>query len=261
MDCGLRGKVVMISGAGKGIGRAIAELCAQEGANISICSRDAEALRRTAQDLEKRYGVRCLPCAGDLTHASTISSWAEQTQDELGAIDILVNNASGTVGGQFVDLSAEAINAGLAVKLYGYLNVCREVIPVMRRQAQGSIVNIIGVAGSQPVRGGIVGGIAGAALINFTKALSDEVIGWGIRVNAVSPGLTVTRRRAAMLESLRSSGMTEADAEEAIVRGIPIGRAATPEEIANVAVFIASERASYVVGTTVNVDGGYVYGI
>lgn len=261
MDCRLRGKVAMISGGGRGIGQAVAELFAEEGAHLSICSRDAAAVARAARDVEKRHGVRCLPVAADLTQEGAIADWVARTRDALGSIDILINNAGATRGGKFVELPAEAWGEGLALKLYGYLDAARAVVPVMRRQGQGSIVNIIGVAGSQPKPGGAIGAVAGAALISFTKALSDEVIGWGIRVNAVSPGVTRTHRYAAALEALRRNGMSEPAAAEAVVRGIPIGRAATPREIANVVVFIASERASYMVGTTVNVDGGYVRGI
>jgi len=251
----------MVSGGGRGIGLAIAELFAEEGANVSICSRNGDALQQAAAGIEKRDRVRCLAVAGDLTEQGAVESWIDRTRREFGKIDILVNNASATRGGKFIEVPADVLELGLALKLYGYLDLARAVVPVMRDQAQGSIVNIIGVTGTQPAPGGIIGALAGAALINFTKALSDEVIGMGIRVNAVSPGLTATHRRTAILDAFMKSGMTATEAEEASVRGIPIARAADPQEIASVAVFVASERASYMVGTTVNVDGGHVRGI
>lgn len=261
MDCGLRGKIAMISGGGHGIGLAIAHLLAEEGADISICSRNAEALTHAAWKIEADYGVRCLPVAGDLTEQATVESWVRQTHEAFGRIDILMNNASATRGGKFMDVTADDIDEGLALKLYGYLNLSRAVIPIMREQGEGSVVNIIGVTGLQPVSGSVIGSLAGAALVNFTKALSDEVIGLGIRVNAVNPGITSTHRRTEAIDALRERGLSEGEAARSSLKGVPIGRAATPEEVANVAVFLASERASYMVGTTVNVDGGYIRGI
>lgn len=261
MDCGLRGKVAMVSGGGNGIGLAIADLLAQEGALLSICSRNPDKLAEAAKGIEQRHGARCLTVAGDLTDPSTIGQWVDETVSTFGKIDILINNASATKGGKFLDLSPSDLDGGLALKLYGYLNVARAVVPVMQRAGSGSIVNIIGITGSQPVPGGLIGSIAGAALLSFSKALSDELIGSGIRVNAVNPGATATHRRTAALDAMMKNGMSQTEAETASVHGIPIGRAASPEEVANVAVFVASERASYMVGAAVNVDGGYIRGI
>ena len=261
MDCGLRGKVAMISGGGSGIGLAIARLLAEEGADISICSRSIETLSLVASQIEADHGVRCLPVAGNLTNQESIERWVRQTHEAFGKIDILMNNANATHGGKFLDLAASDINDGLALKLFGYLNVTRSVLPIMRKQGGGAIVNIVGVAGLQPVAGSVVGSLAGASLINFTNALSNEVIGLGIRVNAVNPGITSTHRRTLAIDALKESGMDEVEAKRRNLEGVPIGRAARPEEIASVAVFVASERASYMVGETVNVDGGLLKGI
>jgi NAD(P)-dependent dehydrogenase (short-subunit alcohol dehydrogenase family) len=256
MDLGLRGKVAMVSGGAKGIGLAIAELLAQEGAEISLCSRNDEALAKAAHTIEKTYGTRCVTVAGDLREQSVIDAWVAKTTDQLTRVDILINNASATLGGGFTALSSSDIDQGLSLKLFGYLNVTRSVIPVMRRQASGSIVNVIGITGAQPFPGAVIGSIAGAALINLTKCLSQELIGSGIRVNAVNPGITATHRLTTMLDTMVNKGITPKDAEEAVVRDIPIGRPASPREVANVVAFIASDRASYMVGTTVDVDGG-----
>jgi NAD(P)-dependent dehydrogenase (short-subunit alcohol dehydrogenase family) len=261
MDCGLRGKVAMISGGGRGIGLAITELFAQEGANTSICSRSDRTVTEAAKAIEARYGVRCLPVAGDLTEQGAIDRWVHKVREVFGKVDILVNNASATRGGSFLGLTADDVDEGLALKLFGYLNVSRAVIPLMQAQGRGSIVNIIGVTGLQPVSGSVVGSVAGAALLGFNKALAEELIGSGIRVNAVNPGVTATHRRTATLDALKRIGMSAADAEAASVKAVPIGRPATPEEVANVAVFVASDRARYLVGTAINVDGGYVRGI
>ncbi|MHA6766976.1 SDR family oxidoreductase [Sphingobium ummariense] len=261
MDLGLGGKVAMVSGGGRGIGRAIARTLAQEGASLSICSRSADVLEQVAAEIEEQYGVRCLPFAADLTDRTPIENWVGAVRREFGKIDILVNNASATRGGNFLDLAADELDAGLASKLYGYLDVSRAVISVMQEQGRGSVVNIVGITGSQPVPGGMIGSLAGAALLSFNKALSDEVIGHGIRVNAVNPGATATHRRTAMLDALKARGMSDAEAEASSLTGIPIGRAADPQEIANVVAFVASDLASYIVGAAINVDGGYVRGI
>jgi NAD(P)-dependent dehydrogenase (short-subunit alcohol dehydrogenase family) len=261
MDCGLRGKIAMISGAGQGIGLAIAELFAQEGAHISICSRNGVLLHEVAARIEREYQGQCLAVAADLTTSDGIASWTTATTSRFGRIDILINNASATRGGSFLDLTPDIWHQALALKLHGYIQVARSILPVMQSQNFGSIVNIVGVTASQPVPNGMIGAVAGAALINFTKALAIEVAQWGIRVNAVSPGSTETHRRTAMLEALRRSGMSEGEAEKASVREIPLGRAARTKEIANVTVFVASDLASYMTGENVNVDGGYIRGI
>jgi 3-oxoacyl-[acyl-carrier protein] reductase/bacilysin biosynthesis oxidoreductase BacG len=261
MKSELRGKLAMVSGAGQGIGLAIAELLAQEGADVSICSRNADVLGQVASRIQNEYAIQCLPVAADLTTSEGIEAWKAATMAKFGRVDILVNNASATKGGSFLDLTPEIWQQALALKMHGYINVARAMLPIMQSQKSGSVVNIIGVTGSQPVPGGMIGAVAGAALINFTKALALEVAHWGIRVNAVSPGATETHRRVALLESLRRSGMNESDAQQASVRDIPLGRAASPREIANVAVFVASELASYMTGENINVDGGYVRGI
>lgn len=260
MDLNYGGKVVMISGGSSGIGLAAAKGFAREGADVSICSRDPMALERAAAQIEV-YGRRCITFAGDLTSQDCISRWVDRTSDSLGLVDVLVNNASATRGGNFVDLSAVELDAAMQLKLYGYLNASRAVLEVMRQRKAGSIVNVIGVTAAQPVSGSIAGTLAGALLLGFTKALAAEVIGQGIRVNAVNPGLTATHRFQALLDRASNSGADAASARDALVQDVPIGRPATPDEIANVIVFVASTAASYMVGTTVNVDGGFVRSI
>lgn len=261
MDLGLRGKVVMISGGANGLGLVLARQFAAEGALVSICSRNQSNLEEAARVIVSESGTYPLVRSVDLSDPSQVMDWAEATVDQFGRIDILINNASGTKGGGFGDVSAQQLSDGLAVKMFGYLDTVRAVLPTMKKNHHGVIINVVGVTAAQPVKGAFTGALAGGALLSFTKALSNEVAEHGIRVNAVSPGMTITHRHEAMLTGMMNSGMSRDDAEAASVREIPLGRAADPEEISNVVVFLASPRASYITGTNINIDGGFTRSI
>lgn len=260
MDLGLKGKVVMISGGASGLGLETARVFAVDGAIISICSRNKEALDAAAEDI-RALGTQCLTFAGDLTQDEAVGQWVAETHKAFGRIDVLVNNASGTRGGGFADVSPDALDASLQLKLFGYLNLARAVSPIMKAQGSGSIVNIIGVTAAQPVAGAFPGALAGGALLSFSKLLANELAGDGIRVNAISPGMTATHRHSTMLANMVRSGMSAAEAEAASVREIPIGRAADPREVASAIAFLASDRASYILGVNLNVDGGFTRGL
>ncbi|MEQ6333754.1 SDR family oxidoreductase [Sphingobium sp. MK2] len=261
MDLGLNGKIVMISGGANGLGLAIARLFAAEGALLSLCSRNSANLEEASRLIAHEFGSSPLVYAADLADKRQIENWVAATTAHYGKIDVLINNASGTRGGSFLSISAEQIADGMAVKLFGYLDTVRAVLPVMRDHRAGVIINVVGVTGAQPVAGAFSGALAGGALLSFTKALSNELAADGIRVNAVSPGMTATHRHDAMLSAMINSGMTYDEAEAASVRDIPLGRPADPAEIGSMVVFLASERASYITGTNINVDGGFTRSI
>jgi NAD(P)-dependent dehydrogenase (short-subunit alcohol dehydrogenase family) len=260
MDLGLKGKVVLISGGASGLGLETARVFAEEGAILSICSRNREALDAAAATI-KALGVQCLTFIGDLTRADVIDRWVAETQQTFGRIDVLINNASATRGGGFADVSADDLSSALELKLFGYLNLTRAVVPIMKAQRSGSIVNIVGVTAAQPVAGAFPGALAGGALLGFSKLLANELAGHGIRVNAVSPGMTATHRHAAMLDTMMRSGMSRIEAEQASVREIPLGRPAEAREVASAIAFVASERASYILGVNLDVDGGFTRGV
>jgi 3-oxoacyl-[acyl-carrier protein] reductase len=257
METGLRGKIAMVSGASKGIGRAIATTLAAEGANLSLCARGADGLRVLARELEDKHGVTCLAVPADLNEASAIRGWVAATTERFGGIDILINNAGAAAGGAFLTLPDHVWLESWNLKLFGYIRVAREVFPHLVRRGAGRIVNVIGIGGVQPMENYMVGGAANAALVNFTKALADEGAPHGILVTGVNPGATKTERWDTMLGRWgEAKNIPPQEAEREILAGVPLRRAGTPQEIANLVVFLASDLASYMTGTTINVDGG-----
>jgi NAD(P)-dependent dehydrogenase (short-subunit alcohol dehydrogenase family) len=184
-----------------------------------------------------------------------------EVHGRFGRIDILVNSIGAAKSGQFLKLSDEDWRESLELKLFGIVRCCREVVPHMRSQRWGRIVNLIGHRGRQPETQAMPAGVANAGLINFTKALADEVVRDGILVNGVSPCPMETRRLDYMVKAKAAMmGITEEAAREEFLRDIPIGRFARPEEIAPLIAFLASERNSYISGTTIAIDGGATRG-
>jgi 3-oxoacyl-[acyl-carrier protein] reductase/bacilysin biosynthesis oxidoreductase BacG len=186
----------------------------------------------------------------------------EETIARFGRIDVLVNSIGAAKSGDFLELSDEDWRESLELKLYGIVRTCRAVVPCMRRSRWGRIVNVIGHRGRQPDTQAMPAGVANAGLINFTKALADEVVPYGILVNGVSPCPMETRRLDYMVRAkAQMAGVSEEEARAEFLREIPIGRFARPEEIAPLIAFLASERNSYVTGVTVAIDGGATRGV
>ena len=257
MDTGIRGKIAMVSGASKGIGRAVAEKLAAEGARLSLCARSVDALQALARELEGKHGVEVLTVGGDLNRAEDIQGWTRATVERFGGVDILVNNAGAAQGGAFLSLPDEAWLDSWHLKLFGYIRVAREVFPHLVKRGGGRIVNVIGIAGVQPMENYMIGGAANAALLNFTKALADEGAPYGILVTGVNPGPIRTERWDTMIAKWGAAkGIAPADAERDILKGVPLRRPGTSDEVANVVVFLASELSTYVTGTTIPIDGG-----
>ena len=257
MDTGLGGKMAMVSGASKGIGRAVAEKLAAEGVRLSLCARGADQLRAVARDLEDKHGAACLAYTADLSRAEDIQGWVRATVEQFGGIDILINNAGTAQGGAFLDLPDQAWLDSWQLKLFGYIRVAREVFPHLVRRGGGRVVNVIGIAGVQPLENYMIGGAANAALLNFTKSLADEGAPHGILVTGVNPGGIRTERWDAMLAKWGAAkGITAREAEREILRGVPLKRPGTADEVANLVVFLASELSTYITGTTIAIDGG-----
>ena len=256
METGLAGKVAMVSGASKGIGRAVADKLAAEGARLSLCARSADALHEVARDVEKRGG-EALAFAGDLTRGEDIQGWTRATVERFGGVDVLVNNAGAAQGGPFLALPDQAWLDSWQLKLFGYIRVAREVFPHLVRRGGGRIVNVIGIAGVQPMENYMIGGAANAALLNFTKGLADEGAPHGILVTGVNPGPIRTDRWDGMIAKWGAAKRIAPEAaEREILNGVPLRRPGTADEVANVVVFLASALSTYVTGTTIAVDGG-----
>jgi 2-hydroxycyclohexanecarboxyl-CoA dehydrogenase len=241
----LQGRVAIVTGAGRGIGRAIAEKLAAEGAVLVAADIDEAAAKQTADDLGgDATGVRA-----DVTSRESVAAMADEATARFGRIDVLVNNAGWDVAGPFVDSDPADWDRIIAINLYGVLHACHAVLPVMAAQKHGAVVNIGSDAGRVASTGEAVYSAAKGGVIAFTKTLAREQARHGVRVNCVCPGPTDTALFASM-------GGDDPKLREALVRAIPFRRLAEPDDIAGVVAFLASDEAGFVTGQTVSVSGG-----
>jgi 3-oxoacyl-[acyl-carrier protein] reductase len=260
MELGLEGKVAIVTGGSKGIGRATALGLVSEGASVLACARGQAALEETASAARMRERGILETISADLTDGEAIRAVVARCAERFGRIDILINNAGSARPGDFLQLEDEAWTADWTLKFFGYVRMAREVFPHMQRQRRGVIINIIGTGGLNPRGSYMIGGAANAALNHFTKALADEAAPHGIRVVGINPGPILTERLLNMRGGLMpSTALTPAD--EAFKRMTPLGRVGTAEEVADLAMFLASERAGFIHGANITIDGGATKGL
>lgn len=245
----LDGKVALVTGASKGIGAAVAQAFATAGAAVMISSRKLDALTNTAEAIGGSTAVFAAN-AGDPNSAEAC---VRATLEQFGRIDILVNNAGTSSTGAFESLADETWQADFDLKLFGAIRLIRAVVPRMKDQGGGSIVNVTNIGAKQPAAGSMPTTVTRAAGLAMTKALSKEFAGDRIRVNAVCIGLV----RAGQHEKTAAKrGIDVEELYETMGRNIPLGRVGKAEEAANVIAFLASEAAGFVTGSSVNIDGG-----
>jgi len=257
MDLGLTAKVALVTGGSKGIGAAVARGLAREGARVAICARGRAALEQVARDIAAATGAEVVPAAGDLTRPGDVQRVVDATVARFGRIDILVNNAGAAPGGQILDLSEEDWQLALQLKFMGYVRCARAVIPHMLKQGGGRIVNIVGNDGVKPLGFELSPSAANAADLAVTVALAEQYGRHNILVNAINPGPVGTERWDQLVAGIaRIHGISVQEAQRKVDRSIPLGRIARPEEIADVAVFVASEPASVMNGPLILLDGG-----
>ncbi len=244
MDLSLKGKRALVTGASKGIGAAIAETLAAEGCALHLAARNGDALAALARKLRAEHGVDVTTHAVDLRVPADIARLAETADD----LDILVNNAGDIPAGTLDDVGPELWRHAWDLKVFGYIDLVRLVYPRLRDRGRGVIVNVIGTGGERPSAGYIAGGAGNAALMAFTQALGGEGPRHGVRVVGVNPGPVATER----ITTMRAAN---ADVDAGFA-ALPSGRIAETHEIADLVVFLASERAGYISGTIVTIDGG-----
>ena len=253
MDLGLKGKTAVVTGASKGIGFAIARGLAAEGCAVHIVARTHSAIESAAQSIRKQYATDVKAHALDLARSENVNALIDAT----GTPDILVNNAGAIPGGDLQAVDEARWRAAWDLKVFGYINLCRGYYSAMRRQRKGVIINVTGLAADRLDTGYIAGSTGNSALNAFTRTLGSYSIEDGIRVLAVSPGAVETERLVTLMKTRAADKLGDPERWREFVKGLPLGRPASVEEIANVAVFAASGRASYLSGTVITVDGGH----
>jgi 3-oxoacyl-[acyl-carrier protein] reductase len=257
MDLGLTGKVALVTGGSRGIGAAVAMGLAREGAQVTITARTAAHLEARARAIREATGVPIHVVAGDLTRPGEADRVVADTVARFGRIDILVNNAGASPGGQLLDLTEADWERSLQLKFMGYVRCARAVIPHMLRQGGGRIVNIVGNDGVKPLGMEISPSAANAADLAVTIALAEQYGRHNILVNAINPGPVATERWDELVAGIaKLHGISVEEAQRKVDRSIPLGRIARSDEVADVAVFVASARASFMNGALILLDGG-----
>jgi 3-oxoacyl-[acyl-carrier protein] reductase len=259
MDLGLTGRVAIVAAASKGLGRAVAEELAREGAQVAMCARTAATLEETAAHIQKTTGREVLHWALDVTDSQAVAAFVQAAEARFGRVDICVTNSGGPPSNLFKNTPPEAWRAALDQLLMSTIYFARETLPRMQKNRWGRLITITSSAVKQPVDGLLLSNSIRAAVTGLARTLANEYAADGITVNNVCPGYTRTARTDALASTI--SARTGSEPEDVIAdweREIPAGRLGTPREFAAVVAFLASERASYVNGTSILVDGGLV---
>ena len=259
MDLELKGKVAIVGGGSKGLGRACAEMLAEEGAKVTICSRTRGDLAKVAEEIRSATGSDVLAFPGDLDKSDTIKDLITTTVDHFGRLDILVNNSGSPPISFAYSASDEMLEIAVQRSLFYFARMSREAIPHLKAGGGGSIINILASTVYQPLLKMALSGTTRIGVIAFSKSLADEVGKYGILVNNVCPGSILTERMLLNI-SARAEEMG-ISLEEALVRRaaeIPVGRLGDPTDIAYTVAFLASGKSSYITSSTIRVDGGVV---
>lgn len=259
MDMGLQDKVACVAAASQGLGKAIAHGLAAEGAKVAICARRPEPLQDAAAEIAAATGAEVLPIPADISLPAAAERFVHTAAEHFGGLDILVTNAGGPPPGRFLELDAKQWRKAADLTLMSTVNLCYAAIPHLRAAGGGRIIAMTSVSVKQPLDNLMLSNALRLGVIGLVKTLANELAADNILVNAVCPGWTLTERVQQLLAdraARRGCRIEEVLAE--IVADIPLGRMGRPEEIANVVVFLASQRASFVTGTAIVVDGGFV---
>lgn len=263
MELGLKGKTALVTGASSEIGQAITLGLGKEGVETTICARTWANLEEVAQQVSSQTGMSVIPIPADVTKAEDVKRVVSQTIKEIGRIDILVNcTAFSVLGNPLKNISIEDWNQAMAVKYLGSVSCILEILPHMIKNKNGSIVNIAGIGGKEPHQVYLPTGAANAAIALFTKGIARAVGQYNIRLNTVCPGLVDTERvKSGFRKVALERGISIEEAEATQIIDIPLKRLAQAQEIADVVLFLVSERASYITGSLIIVDGGLTHGL
>lgn len=263
MDLSLNGRTAFITGASRGIGKAIATALAAEGVNLGLFGRDLARCNALAGALRAKHAeLRVAVVELDLSDRMAFKPAVTKAIEQLGAVDILVNCAGGAYRGRLAEIPDEAWESYFAVKPLGLIRMTRETIPYLKKSRQGRIINISGTRGREPQGVQVMSGPINLGTLSITKAMANEFGEHGITVNAICPGSTDTGRWTELVSiAARERGISIQEAEKLLVSDVPMGRVVKPEDVSNLAVFLASDRAGMISGCAINVDGGRTRGI
>jgi len=265
MDLGVKGRVAIVCAASQGLGKAAAEAFLREGSHVVMCSRDGRRIRAAARELRGRAGKRggtALPVVADLTKPADIRRLVATAVRRFRRIDILVTNAGGPPVAQFPDLDDSRWEEGITLNLMSTIRCIRAVLPHMRQQRWGRIINITSIAARQPIPDLVISSTVRPGILGLSKVLATQLARENVLVNSVCPGYILTARQREIGTSRAAKlGITYEEYVKQLVREVPAERYGLPEELASVIAFLGSERASYVTGAVVSVDGGLSRGL
>ena len=258
MDLGLVGRVAIVTGGSDGIGRATAIALARDGARVAICARREDVLERAAETIRDETGGEVLAVRCDVTDAAQVNAMVERVVEQWGGVDILVNNAGTSAAHPFEDVTDEIWDADIGLKVYGAIYCSRAVLPLMRAAGGGRIINITTPGGKASGAGSLPTALSRAAGISLTKAMSKELASANILVNTVCIGLIKSGQHERRYERAQESNaeLTLEQWYERMGERVPLGRVGEASEAGDVICFLASERASYITGASINIDGG-----
>ena len=259
MDLALRGKVAIIGGASKGLGRACADVLAEEGAQVALCSRTQADLERVANEIRRATGTNVLTFAGDLDRYDTIQQFIATTVKHFGRLDIAINNSGGPPLTQAVNATEEQWETAVQRSLFFFARMSREALPYLKQQGSGRIINILASTVYQPIPNLALSGATRMGVVAFAKSLADEVGRDGILVNNVCPGSILSERMLSNVTArAKQLGISVDEALAQRAAETAVGRIGEPRELAYLVAFLASDKSSYMTGTTILVDGGLV---
>ena len=262
MDLGLKDRVAIVAASSQGLGKAVAQGLAREGAKLALCARNSSTLHQTAEEIRRDTGVEVLARPVDVTEPDQVAQFVAEIARRFGRLDICVANAGGPPSKSFSETTIEDWHRAAQLNLMSTVYLARETLPYMRQRRWGRFIAITSVTVKQPVEGLILSNSIRAGVGGLVKSLANEYGPYNVLVNSVCPGFTATARLMELAETLAArQGVTPQDIENGWARQAPLGRVGQPEELANVVVFLASERASYVTGAAIAVDGGTVKGL
>jgi 3-oxoacyl-[acyl-carrier protein] reductase len=258
MDLGIEGRTAFVAASSQGLGRAVAEALAAEGCALCLCARGQERLETTRAEIAERHGRPVVAVAADLSTLEGVTAATDAALAELGHVDILVTNAGGPPAGTHDQLGPEQWQAAYDLTLRSVVELTRALLPGMKERRWGRVLNVTSITVKQPVENLILSNALRAAVTGYARTLANEVAPSGITVNNVLPGYTRTQRLVDLAESARARGGDPEQVRRHWIDQIPMGRLGEPEEFAAMVAFLASERAAFVTGQSIAVDGGWI---